>query len=158
MIWDFATNNIVAQTSSALNLTPEARDTPILFVKEQDDLIVRLRTVKNGTVLDLGALADPANLKLVLKELEPENQVVVSDGAAKISTGDASSYLVHAKFDGAALAASLSNYETDAGTSYDALAEFELTFSNPGYPVGPGSLVRTSKTFRIQIERDLGES
>ncbi|MEI9894240.1 MAG: hypothetical protein WDN28_10235 [Chthoniobacter sp.] len=72
----------------------------------------------------------------------------------------ARSVLLHAKFDGAALAASLSNYEADTGTFYDALAEIEFTHDNPynGIPVGPDSLVRTTKTFRIRIERDLGES
>ena len=158
IVWDFATNSVIVQTSSALNLTAVDRDTPILFVKEEDDLIARLRLVKNGSVLDLGDLPDANSLKLVLKELEPEAQVLLSDNADKAGTGDSSSYLVHAKFNGDSLAASLTNYETDAGTFYDALAEFELTFTNPGYFAGtPATLRRTSKTFRIRIERDLGE-
>ncbi|MDR3405602.1 MAG: hypothetical protein P4L99_24110 [Chthoniobacter sp.] len=157
LIWDMATGSIIAQTSATLNLTPADRATPILFVKEQDDLIARLRVVKSGSVLDL-AMADNA-MKLVLKELEPENQVVVSDLSTKIGSGDGTSYLVHAKFDSAALAASLSNYEQDSGTFYNALAEIELTFGNPTYGAfGPEFLVRTSRTFTIQIERDLGEA
>lgn len=156
IVWDFATNNIIVQTSSALNLTPADRATPVLFVKEEDDLITRLRLVKNGTLLDLGA---PTDLKLVLKESEPENQVVISDANDYTGPGSGASYLVHAKFDGTALAASLSNYEADTGTFYNALAEFELTFTNPGYFAStPATLRRTSKTFAIQIERDLGEN
>jgi hypothetical protein len=153
LVWDFATNNIIAQTSATLNLTPAADGVPILYVKEQDDLIARLRLVKSGSVLDLG---DPVTLKLVLKELEPENQIVISDAAVRVGSGDSSSLLIHAKFDGTLLAGALSNYESDGGTSFPALAEIELTFVNP-YAVGPTNLVRTSKTFRIQIDRDLGE-
>ncbi|MEI9895229.1 MAG: hypothetical protein WDN28_15395 [Chthoniobacter sp.] len=53
--------------------------------------------------------------------------------------------------------ASLSNYEADTGTFYNALAEIELTYTNPFGAFGPATLVRTSRTFRLQIERDLGE-
>ncbi|MEI9895230.1 MAG: hypothetical protein WDN28_15400 [Chthoniobacter sp.] len=69
LVWDMATNSVIAQTSAALSLTPLDRDTPILFVKEQDDFMARIRVVKSGSVLDL-ATEDNA-LKLVLKELEP---------------------------------------------------------------------------------------
>jgi hypothetical protein len=155
LVWDFATNNIIAQTSATLNLTPPTDPaTPILYVKEQDDLIARLRLVKAGSVLDLG---DPVSLKLVLKELEPENQIVISDDAVRIGSGDGTSYLIHAKFDGTLLAGALSNYEADGGTFFPALAEIELTFVNT-YGCGPSPIVRTSKTFRIQIDRDLGEA
>ncbi|MDR3406390.1 MAG: hypothetical protein P4L99_28150 [Chthoniobacter sp.] len=154
VVWNFATNDIIVQTTSTLSLTPIDRDTPIIFVKEQDDLITRIRLVKSGSILDLG---DPVSMFLRLKELEPEGQVVVSDGAVRAGTGDSSSYLIHAKFTGAALVSSLSNYEADGGTFYDALAEFEFTFANPGYAIGPETFVRTSKTFRIRIERDLND-
>ena len=156
LVWDFATNSVIAQTDSTLNLTPAERATPILFMKEEDDLIARIRTVKGPSVIDLGAVAD-GDCKLVLKELEPENKVVVSDASQKIGTGDANSILLHAKFAGDALAASLSNYEADAGTLYNALAEIEITYPNPFFGATPATLRRTSKTFTIQIERDLGE-
>lgn len=158
MVWDFATNDIIAQTTSSTNLTPAPRDTPILYVKEEDDLIVRLRMVKAGTILDLGPLATATDLKLVIKELEPESQVVVSDAAAQFGTGAGNSYLIHSKFNGDKLTSSLSNYEQDAGTYYDALAEFEITYASPYGTFGPDTLHRTSKTFRIRIERDLGEA
>jgi hypothetical protein len=157
LIWNFATNDIIAQLTSSLSLTPVGKDAaglviPQIFAKEDDDLIMRVRLVKNSSVLDLG---DPVAMSLILKELEPDAQVVISDGAVRIGTGDATSYLIHAKLDGAILAASLTNYEADSGTFFTALAEIELTFVNP-YAVGPTNLVRTSKTFGIQIERDLG--
>lgn len=155
IIWDFAANAIIVQTSATLNLTPAPRATPILYVKEQDDLIIRLRLVKNGTILD--PVMGDNGLVLVLKQYEPDGQIVVSDASVEVGTGDSSSLLLHAKFNGNALAAALSNYEQDAGTFFPALAEFELTFPNPGYSIGPDTFVRTSPTFTIQIERDLGE-
>ena len=160
LVWDFATNAIIAQTSSALVLTPVGKDAaglpiPQIFVKEQDDLIIRLRLVKATSIIDLTVADDAA--RLVLKEAEPEKQVVISDHSKKFGTGDSSNILLHAKIDGAALKSSLSDYEEDTGTFYTALAEIELTFTNP-FGVGPDTLVRTSRTFGIQIERDLGES
>lgn len=155
-VWDFSTNNIIAQTSSVLNLTPADRNTPILFVKEQDDLIIRLRLVKSASVLDL-AIAD-GDAKLVLKELEPDGKVVVSDASVKVGTDDSSSVLIHAKIDGSAIKAAFTNYEADGGTLFAALAEIQINFDNPGYFAGtPAKLTRTSKTFRIQTERDLSE-
>ncbi|HSI10713.1 MAG TPA: hypothetical protein VK961_01655 [Chthoniobacter sp.] len=157
LVWDFAANNIIAQDSSALNLTPAPRDTPILYVKENDDLIIRLRLVKGASVLDLGAIDDD-NCKLVLKELEPDGKIIVSDASRKIGTGDANSILIHAKITGGQIKAAFANYEADGGTLFASLAEIELTYPNPGYFEGtPADLVRTSRTFRIQTERDLGE-
>lgn len=156
-VWDFSTNNIIVQTSSVLNLTPADRNAPILFVKEQDDLIIRLRLVKNTSVLDL-AIAD-GDARLVLKELEPEGKIVVSDAAIKVGTGDSSSVLIHAKIDGDAIKAAFTNYEEDGGTLFAALAEIQISFDNPGYFGGdPAKLTRTSRTFRIQTERDLNEA
>lgn len=158
LVWDFATNAIIAQTSSALNLTPAPRDTPIIFVKQQDDLIIRLRTTNGSSVLDLGAIAD-GDCKLVLKQNETDGKIIISDNSRKISSGDANSILIHAKIDSAALKGAFGDYENDAGTFFGALAEIELTYPNPGYfDTTPASLVRTSPTFRIQTERDLGES
>lgn len=157
LVWDFAANTIIAQTSSALNLTPAPRDTPIMFVKGGDDLILRLRTTKGASVLDLGDIEDGA-CKLVLKELEPDAKIIVSDASAKISSGDANSILIHAKISGDAIKAAFTNYEADGGTFFAALAEIELTYPNPGYFTGtPANLVRTSPTFRIQTERELGD-
>jgi hypothetical protein len=157
LLWDFGTNDVIVQTSSSTNTTPADRDTPIIFVKEQDDLILRVRIVKTGTILDLGPLAEPTDLKLVIKELDPDGQVVVSDAAAQFGSGPSNSYLVHTKFNGDVLASTLANYLKDKGTFYGALAELEITFATPYGAFGPSTLRRTSKTFTIQIDRDLGE-
>ncbi|MEI9897160.1 MAG: hypothetical protein WDN28_25680 [Chthoniobacter sp.] len=157
MVWNFATDDIIHQPTSTLVLTPVPRTTPItpiIFVKEGNDLIVRLRIVKDTTVIAPRMDAD-GNLKLILKELEPENEIIVSSDRAEQGVGDGKSYLIYAKFDGATLASSLSNYENDQGTFYNALAEFEFTYHNTE-SVGPELITRTSKTFGVNIERDLG--
>lgn len=156
LVWDFATNSVIVQSDSTLNLTPAPRDTPILFVKEQDDLIIRLRTTKGASVIDLGAVADNA-CTLVLKELEPDGKIIVSDKSLKLGTGDGNSILLHAKITGNAIKAAFTNYEADGGTFFGALAEIQITYPNPYFGSDPASLVRTSKTFRIQTERDLSE-
>jgi len=158
LVWDFGSNAVIVQTSSVLNVTPAPRTTPIIFVKEQDDLIVRVRAIKNSSILDLGLVGASNPLKLVLKQFEPEAQIVISDGSVQIGSNDANSLLLHAQFSGDTLKSALSNYETDTGTLFSALAELEVTFPNPGYTVGPDHLRRTSQTFTVQIERDLGES
>jgi len=111
-------------------------------------------------VLDVsgGTLSAMTNaLKLVIKQFEPEVKTVVSDGSVQAGLAGAASQLVHAKLTGALLQGALSDYEADAGTFFNALAEFELTFPNPYGTIGGETLVRSSKTFTIQIERDLGE-
>lgn len=156
LVWDFAANTIIAQTTATLSLTPAPRDTPIMFVKEGDDLILRLRTVKAASVIDLGPI-EPNNCKLILKELEPDGKIIVSDASVQVGTGDANSILIHAQITGNAIKAAFTNYEADGGTFFAALAEIELTYPNPGYGIGGDTLTRTSPTFRIQTERDLGD-
>lgn len=155
LVWDFGANAIIAQSTSTLTLTPAPRDTPILFVKQQDDLIIRLRTTNGSTILDLGAVDDNACV-LTLKENEGDGKIIISDASVKVSTGDANSILIHAKITGAAIKAAFSDFENDNGTFFAALAEIQITYPNPGYFLDtPPSLVRTSPTFRIQAERDL---
>lgn len=150
LVWDIGTGGIFLQTSSALNLTPPAAGVPVMTVKEGDDFLARLRIIKGGTVIAPVA----SNLRLAVKELEPEAEVVISTEWEQIGTGTGTSYLVYGAFDGTLLAASLANYEADAGTRYEGLAEFELTYANP-YAIGPVSLVKSSLTFLLRIERDI---
>ncbi|EDY16673.1 hypothetical protein CfE428DRAFT_5786 [Chthoniobacter flavus Ellin428] len=156
LVWDLATDNLIVQTNSTLNLTPADRATPILFFKEHDDRILRLRTVKNASIIDLGAIDDDACL-MVVKEVEPDAKIEISTNSQKIGTGDANSILIYIKLNGSSLAGALSNYEDDKGTILNALVEIELTYPNPYFASTPATLRRTSKTFTIQIERDLGD-
>lgn len=153
VIWDLATDNIIAQTSSVVSLTPAALGTPTFYVKEKNDFFALVRFVKDGTAIPLVATV----FNLVLKQFEPGPKIVVSDAFSQPG-GDNTAALVHATFSGNDLAAALSNYVTINGTSFLALAEFEITYNNP-FGIGPApSIIRTSRTFQIQIERDLGET
>ncbi len=134
----------------------ETADVPFAFaVKEDDDLLARISFIRGTTVQDINLDA----LRLVVKEYEPDSVLVVSSEVFDkqgVSTG--TNFLLHSKFDGAALAGALSNYEADTGTFFFALAEIEYVQVNPEYgDVGPQLLTRTSATFLIRIERDLAQ-
>ncbi len=134
--------------------SPEKDAAYALAVKEGDDLLARISFVRGTTVQDISLDA----LRLVLKEYEPEAALVVSTEAfEKQGTGTGANFLLHAKFDGETLAGALSNYEEDGGTVFFALAEIEYTQVN-AESVGPETLVRTSATFKIRIERDIADN
>ena len=117
-------------------------------------MLSRISFVRNETVQDISLDA----LRLVMKEYEPESALVVSTEAfEKQGTGTGTNFLLHTKFDGTALAGALSNYESDAATFFYALAEIEYTQINPE-SVGPATLVRSSATFIIRIERDIANN
>lgn len=125
-----------------------------LSVKEDDDLLTRISFIRGNTVQDL----DIDSIKLVLKEFEPESEIVVSsEPIEKQGASTSTNYLLHAKFDGAKLSAALSNYEADEGTFFYALAEIEYVQIN-GESVGPGMLVRSSSTFCVRVERDIASN
>ena len=125
----------------------------LLATKEGDDLLLYVRFVKNGVILDL----DLEKLALWVKELEPENQVVVSDQFEKQGTGTGTYYILHAKLDKAELAAALTDYEEDGGTSFLGLAEIERVEVS-AWEAGPDTMRVTSRTFGLKIDRDLGEA
>lgn len=154
VIHDLVTNAVSMQGSSVVTSTAAVTE-PIIFIKEGDDLMLRVRYLRGATFIGLDT--EDGDLRLVLKELEPESALVVSTEFARVNTGANTHYLLHAKFDGDALASALSNYERDGGTFFDALAELEITYANPD-AVGPLELVRTSRTFKIRIERDLADN
>src|SRR5215210_7336697 len=131
------------QSQSANTTTPA----PLLSVKEDDDLIMRIFFLKGGGVIDLNL----TSLKFAVKELEPESALDLSTPAfAKLGSGASTCFLLHVKFDGDLLASSLGNYEADQGTFFDALAEIERVETNPE-TVGPVELRRSSQTFRVRI-------
>lgn len=125
-----------------------------ILVKEGDDLLSRITFNRQGTPQDISLTA----LKMVLKQYEPESAVTVSTEAfAKQGTGSGANFLLHSKFEGLALGSALSGYEDDAGTVFFALAEIEYTQVNPE-TVGPATLVRSSATFAIRVERDIANN
>ena len=128
-----------------------AQPVPLIMVKEDDDLLMRIFFLKGGGVLDLNL----TSLKFAVKELEPESILDLSTPSfAKLGSGANTCFLLHVKFDGDLLAGSLSNYEDDQGTFFEALAEIERIETNTE-TIGPVELRRSSQTFRVRIERNL---
>lgn len=135
---------------------PKSKDTrtPILAAKANDDILLYVRFTKGGVVLDLPV----ENLNAYVKEFEPDDKVAVSDGWVKQGTGSASVYLLHVRFDSAALAAALDDFAGDAGTWFEGLFEIEWIETSP-WEDGPVASMRAStQTERIDLERDLGQA
>jgi hypothetical protein len=157
VLCDVVSKLVNEQTDSTVTtvtaVAPNQDNTPgvVLGVKENDDLMLRLRFVKAGTIVDLPV----TDLKLVIKEFEPDKEVGLSTAWVKEGSGTGASYLLYTSLTGTALAGSLSNYEADKGTAYLGIADLEVTFSNPE-SIGPDTLTFSSVTFGIRIERDLG--
>lgn len=125
-----------------------------LAVKEGDDLLTRISFYRGETVQDISLDA----LRLILKEYEPDNEICISTEAfEKQGSGTGTNFLLHTKFNGGAMAAALTNYEQDGGTFFYALAEIEYTQINPE-SVGPATLIRSSATFLIRVERDIADN
>lgn len=130
---------------------------PVFYAKEKDDLLFVVRFRKGGVYVDVPI----SSLKLGIKELEPENLVVVGGGATadvdfkKFGSGAGAYFVLPVSFSGEALASVLSNYEADYGTIFNALAELEWVESTNWAGVGPSTLRRSTRTFWGTIERDL---
>ena len=148
--WDLATGVI----SPTVGVAP-AVDDPLFWIKRGDVFALLMRFYKEGSFVDF----NPSSLKLVLKEYEPESGVLTGGGDAitvdfdKVGTGADATWVMVISASDDALAAALSNYETDAGTFFYGLGEFQVEYPNP-YDIGPGTLVRSSRTFLVGAERD----
>ncbi len=128
---------------------------PNLFAKENDSILLWITFQKNGQALDL----DVQSLALAIKELEPENRLVLGNEFKKFGSGTGAYYGLYASISGAALEAALSGYEKDSGTAFDGLAEIEWQEANPDYAggFGPENYRFTTRDFLITIARDMAE-
>jgi len=132
----------------------------IFLLKEDDTVILNIRFKKNGVALDPA----PTDLAIAFKELETES-VLFSAGGSKtatppdfmqVGTGAAAVCQVPVTVTSDALASALSNYESDAGTKFNALCEIEWKQTMEHFFGSTDlNLVSSSKTFLVTIERDL---
>lgn len=129
---------------------PNGED-PILFCKAGDDLILNIRFMQNGIAFEM----DLTEVKVSMKELEPEQVLATSSGWLQVGTGASATYGVHIKVEGDALRASLSQYEGDEATEFAALTEIQWTQDNSTGDFGPASLVASSRNFKTLIPRDI---
>ena len=125
---------------------------PLFWTKRGDDLVFHISFLKGGVVADV----DLAALKFALKELEPENILVDGHDWRKIGEGEQTAFRLHLKLDSPDLTSALTNYEEDAGTFFNALGEFEwLELNNYDPQVGPSFLRSSSRTFLVEVARDI---
>jgi len=151
MAIDLSSGKVSHLNYSVQSASAQPSETPLLSIKEDDDMLLRILFLKGGNVIDL----DLTSLKFAVKELEPESVLVLSTPTfEKQGSGSNAGFLLHVKFDGDLLASSLSNYEEDGGTFFDGLAEIEWIQTNTE-TIGPVELRRSSATFRVRVERDL---
>ena len=153
---DVATRTVsatAALTSAAA--TPQGVVAPLLFAKENDDLLLWIKFQKNGQNLDLNI----HTLAIAIKEFEPDARLVLGDTFTKFGTGTGAYYGLYAAFTGSALAAALSNYEANAGTAFNAIAEIEWQEANPNNVggFGPIYLRFTTQDFLLKIASDMAQ-
>jgi len=142
----------VTLNGAAVTALKDGEMKALLATKEGDDLLLYVRFVKNGVILDL----DLDSLALWVKELEPDRHVVISDQFEKQGSGTGTYFILHAKLDKTELGTALSGYEEDSGTSFLGLAEIERVEVS-AWAAGPDTMRITSRTFGLKIDRDLGE-
>jgi hypothetical protein len=148
---------------------------PLVYNKEGDDAFFTVRFKKASAPVTL----DITDLTVALKEVEPDSILASSDYHAALTTAPfpgavdviidvatrevtASTppvvgtpyFLVHIKLDSAAIAGAESNYESDGGTKFLALGEFQWKVTSPVGDIS-GDIQGSSKTFGWLIEREL---
>ena len=123
---------------------------PTLFAKESDSLLLWLSFQKDGTNLDL----DIQTLEIALKEYAPDVRLVIGNTWKKFGSGTGAYYGLYAAIAGTALSAALNNYEADAGTAFDGLADIRWTETNPDHATfGPVDFQFTTRDFGVTVAR-----
>lgn len=125
----------------------------VVFAKRGDVLIFSVGFTKGGTLQTLPL----ALLNLGVKEFEPEQLLVVSDGLyTHVGSYDTSRYQIVVRLTDEVFNAILSSYEGDNDTYFDARAElrFAVLHVAPG-ETEPEAMERSSQTFTLRLARDL---
>jgi hypothetical protein len=123
-----------------------------LFSLKAGDVRMLVIRFENATGARLDP--DPDTLRLVLKELEPDNVILTADVFEKSGAGDTAEFFLPVDLTASGINAALSNYEADQGTMFPALAEVEWT-REVTFNSAPLVLRASSPTFRVALERDL---
>jgi hypothetical protein len=123
-----------------------------LFLKYGDKVFLDLGFFK-GEELQSMAMASAI---LNIREFDGETVLVQSNGGIEnVGTTDRPRYRILVDLEQPNLLAALGNYEDDYQTTFDAVAEIEwrVDYLEPGALAN--EVIRSSKTFRIGIDRDL---
>jgi hypothetical protein len=123
-----------------------------LFLKHGDKVFLDLGFFK-GEELQSMAMASAI---LNIREFDGETVLVQSNGGIEnVGTTDRPRYRILVDLEQPELLDALGNYEDDYQTTFDAVAEIEwrVDYLEPG--ALSDEVIRSSKTFRIAIDRDL---
>jgi len=124
----------------------------VMFLKYGDKVFLDVGFLK-GEELQTMAMA---SIVMNIREFEGETVLVQSNGGIEIiGTSDRPRYRILVDLDTPDLINALGNYQGDYQTTFDAIAEIEwrVDYLEPGALAD--EVIRSSKTFRIAIDRDL---
>lgn len=123
-----------------------------MFLKYGDKVFLDLGFLKGE---DLQSMAMAA-ITMNLREFDGETVLVQSNGGIEIiGSSDKPRYRILVDLETPELLNALGNYQGDFQTTFDAVAEFEwrVDYLEPGALAN--EVIRSSKTFRVAIDRDL---
>lgn len=123
-----------------------------MFLKYGDKVFLDLGFLKGE---DLQSMAMAA-ITMNLREFDGETVLVQSNGGIEIiGSSDKPRYRILVDLETPELLNALGNYQGDYQTTFDAIAEFEwrVDYLEPGALAN--EVIRSSKTFRVAIDRDL---
>jgi hypothetical protein len=124
----------------------------VMFLKYGDKVFLDVGFLK-GEVLQTMAMA---SIVMNIREFDGETVLVQSNGGLEIiGTSDRPRYRILVNLDTPELLNALANYQADYQTTFDSIAEIEwrVDYLEPG--ALSSEVIRSSKTFRIAIDRDL---
>lgn len=124
---------------------------PLFYAKTGDVRLLNLRFFKNAVQID----PDPATIRFALKEFDPDGRLMNASAFVKVSSGATAYFKLPISLTVPAVIAAIENYQADRGSRFTALADIEITQTVS--IAGVTSLVITSRTFGLQLARDLAD-
>ena len=124
----------------------------VMFLKYGDKVFLDIGFLK-GTELQSLAMG---SIIMNIREFDGETALIQSNGGLEIiGTSDQPRYRILVNLDTPELFNALGNYQGDYQTTFDAIAEIEwrVDYLEPG--ALSDEIIRSSKTFRVAIDRDL---
>jgi hypothetical protein len=124
----------------------------VMFLKYGDKVFLDVGFLK-GEELQTMAMA---SIVMNIREFDGETVLVQSNGGLEtIGTSDRPRYRILVDLDTPDLRNALGNYQGDYQTTFDAIAEIEWRVDYLAAGALSDEIIRSSKTFRIAIDRDL---
>jgi len=137
---------------SVPGITPTDTNPAVLFLKHGDKVFLDVGFLK-GEELQTMAMA---SIVMNIREFDGETALVQSNGGIEIiGTSDRPRYRILVDLSTPELLNALGSYQGDYQTTFDAIAEIEwrVDYLEPG--ALSDEIIRSSKTFRIALDRDL---